>query len=314
MKRAYRFVLAALGVVCLASCADTIELYPGDAYVSPDFLANRYHDSPSSFGSADIVSAISLENGKGGYFNGSGEYDSPRKCRGFDQAKSFYPEYFQNEDGSPLYWLDPSIASDILDQGIGKYVDQTPLYGTVYSQTKKLSRLHKGFSKGYLSKLYNGQIRCDGWSYYSLVLLDKEGYGTMFPSELKDATYFAFSARGGRDSDDSQIGNVVSFDIGVTFYRYKEDGKTVIGESVSLQDVKLQANYSAEYTSLVGFNFADAGISPRGIIGMSMSVQGLDDPYMDGKGNRPSYDFTDNAEIHTGLCLLEVLIPDSTWF
>ncbi len=314
MKKTSRLILSCLGVFFLASCTDTSELYPGNAYVGQDFIANRYHEWPASLKGVTNLTSVTLHNEQTGYFNGSGKHDTPRDNRGFDQAKEWHPNWFKNPDGTQLYWVDPVIGSDIINGGVGEYRDQSPLYGTVYSQTKKLTRINSAFSKGYLSKLYNGQVRCNAWSYYSMVLLDKEGYGTFFPSELNTAEYFAFSARGGRNSNDGGVGNVVTFGINVTFYRYKEDGKTLVSNTVVLEDVQLQANYSSEFTSLVGFKFSDAGINPKGIVGMSMSLAALNDPYQDGEGRGSSCDFSDNETYHTGLCLLEVLLPDSTWF
>lgn len=303
--------------VALASCADTNELYPGNAYAQYGVIINRYHEWPETMKGLEASTTITITNEEHGYFNGKNVLDADRKledCYGFEQAKSWHPEYFKNEAGKDLYWLDPNTYSDIINHGIGTYADQSSLYETVYSQNKKLSRIHSGFSKGYLSKLYNGQIRCNAWAFYAMVFLDQEGYGTFFPAELNNAKYFAFVARGGRDSNDSRIGNMVSFDIVVTFYRYKEDGKTLMANEVVLDNVKLQANKSAEITSLVGFTFEDVGISPKGIIGMSMKMTELDDPYRDEDNNIPSMDFTDNAKIHTGLGLYEVLLPDSTWY
>lgn len=313
MKRIMKKALLMLGVALLASCADTSELYPGNAYVGQNFIANRYSTRPDEFKGVETKSTVTLENVQNGYFNGSGEYDAPNKCQGLKQAKQWHPDYFKQRD-KELTWVDPDLGADIINGGVGAYRDQSSLYNTVYSQAKKLSRISERFSKGYLSKLYNGQVRCNAWSYYSMVLLDQAGYGTLFPMELSEATYFAFSARGGRNSNDSRKGNVVSFDIAVDFYRYKEDGKTLVKNEVILNDVKLQANYSAEYTSLVGFTFADAGIKPSGIVGMDMHLVDMVDTYEDEDGHSSSMNFEDDAYYHTGLCLLEVLIPDSTWY
>ena len=313
MKKLTRFLFISFAVAALASCADTSELYPGNAYIGGVFIQNRYHEWPENMKEASKQSTKTLKNEMTGYFNGSGKFDSPKDCKGYDQAKEWHPSYFKNEDGSTLYWTDPASGSDIINAGVGNYQDQSALYGIVYSQTKKLSRTNAAFSKGYLSKLYNGQVRCNGWSYYSWVVLDQEGYGTMFPGELNTAEYFAFVARGGRDTEDGGKGNVVTFGINVTFYRYKDDGKTLIGNTVILEDVKLQANFASNWTSLVGFRFEDAGINPRGIVGMSLNITALDDPYRDG-ADVSSMDFTDGKKIHTGLCLMEVLLPDSTWF
>lgn len=315
MKKIVRPALIAVAVCSLVGCADTSELYPGNAYVGSVFINNRYHEWPESLKKAEKTYSKTIYNEEKGFFNGSGKYDEPKDCRGFDQAKSWHPNYFKNEDGTQLYWTSPDYGSDIINAGIGTYQDQSPLYGIVYSQTKKLSRTNEAFSKGYLSKLYNGQVRCNGWSYYSWVVLDQEGYGTMFPGELSEAEYFAFVLRGGRDTDDGGKGNVVSFGIDVSFYRYKDDGKTMVRNSILLDDVKVQANFASNWTSLVGFTFKDVGISPKGIVGMSISITSLDDPYVDQEtGDTPSMDFSDGKKIHTGICLMEVLLPDSTWF
>ena len=181
------------------------------------------------------------------------------------------------------------------------------MIGKVYGQTKKLTRYHSAFSKGYLSKLYNGQIKCNAWSSYSLVLLDQSGYGTRFPVTMQGGSYFAFSARGASDTLGEMGGRVVSFDIYVSFYKYMADGKTIESSGFFLPEVKLQANYSSEFTSLVGFYFDDVGYDPRGTIGMSMSYRLHDDPF------GASADFDEESTYHIGLALLEVFFPDSSW-
>lgn len=302
-----KLVLLALPFL-LFGC-DTAELYPGDAYIDPEFVNNRYNTYDEGLKEASKTVVATLNNEENGYFNGSGVYEQPSDCRGYNQAKQWHPDYFKNSKGDDLRW-----EPDIENPGVGVWSDQSALCDVVYSQTKKLSRLHDGFRKGYLSKLYNGQVRCNAWGFYSLVCLDGDGYGTKFPAELLEGDYFAFACRGGSNSPDGNVGRVSTFDINITFYKYASDLETLVGETVSLLNVKLQTNYSAEATSLVGFDFADANIDPSGIVGMSMDFT-CEDTYVDSDGvsHVTSTDFDSESDYYIGLMLLEVLIPDSRW-
>ncbi len=344
MKKKIVGVLSFLACACLASCADTSELYDGDAYIGKTFLGNRYnlwskglkeaYQNVSSDHEKTLPYQATVDSPKG-YFNGSGNFTSPAKCRGMDHAISLHHDDFlvdkEDPKSSLLRWTATGtyggrdiFDSDIISNGIGKWADQSPLYDVVYGQTKKMSRLHSGFSRGYLSKLYNGQIQCDAWSSYSLVAIDKEGYGTLFPAELESAKYYAMSLRGGSDTNDSHAGRITIFDINVTFY--KRNGLSSFeGFTVHLDDVKLQTNYSAECTSLVGFYFEDVGYDPRGVVGMSITYSLVADeatfkPILeDGTISdssitvHPSDDYTDGADYHTGIMVLEVFFPDSSW-
>ena len=242
-----------------------------------------------------------------GYFSGSGNtgQENLASCNGYGQAKRYHPDYFKLSDGTELAWGggDPS---DIVPGEYGAWADNSPLYNRVYSQNKRLDRFYEGFSRGFVSKFYNGQIKCDGWSYYAMAVLSPEGYGTMFPHELVSSEYFAMAVLMGTDYFDHAPARVAVADIDVTFYKYSNDGRSLVGYQVLLDDVNLSCNNSSSKTSLVGFTFADVGIDPKGIVGMSMNWGLVEDPT--GAGD----DF--GAEgYHDGICLYEVLFPDSTW-
>lgn len=327
-KQARRvLVLLPLCVLALASCEDTNELYKGDAYVTQSFVKNRYNTWDSKIKKAEIASTKDLfqysNTNDIGYFSGSGKHDSDASSyKGLAQARDYASNFdnrkndFKNNKGDDLYWTytgtlngEHYYDADIIDKGVGVWVDQAPLVNTVYGQTKKLSGINSKFSKGYLSKLYNGQIQCDAWSSYSLVELDQSGYGTMFPLELESSKYFAFSARGGSDTP-SGSGRITVFDITVTFYKYVN--KVLQGFSVTMRDVYLQTNYSAEFTALTGFYFEDVDYDPKGTVGMSMTYSIVKD---NPKGYVTTSDFDNEEEgiYHIGLMLLEVFLPDSTW-
>ncbi len=301
--------LIALGLICfgLFSCADSSELYDGDAYVSTIFKENRYNHYDEGLKEAKLnpVSRTNLTNGieKGQYFNGSGSYSKVSDCTGFNQAYSKHKEDFLNSKGEKLAW-----EPDIVNSNVGEWVDQSSLYDVAYGQTKKLARVSPAFRSGYLSKLYNGQVRCNAWSSYSLVELDESGYGTRFPLELADAKYFAFSARGGSDTTDSGRGRITTFDINVTFYKLDKDNNYT-SYIFSLKEVKLQTNFSAEFTSLVGFYFDEVNFDPRGVVGMSIDYKLINDDTT----YQTSSNFDVESPNYVGIMLLEVFFPDSTW-
>ena len=324
--------LCALLLICLslASCTDTSELYDGDAYIAQNFVDNRYSVWPDKLKNATIKETKNLVNVKedgttdGCYFAGSDLKGSI--CYGYDQLKARHPEAVTvdgTKNGTPLYWTIPdggmtlsdgtvvAGGADIMPSGVGEWANQTPLVGVLYGQTKKLNLVNSAFSRGYLSKLYNGQIQCDAWSSYSLVELDKSGYGTFFPVELHNASYFAFSCRGGSDTP-SGSGRLSRFDINVTFYKLENEGYT--GTTFTLDNVPLETNISAEHTSLVGFYFDEVGYDPSGVVGMSVTyslkedIALVDDVYI-----YTSDDFDDDVSYHTALIMLEVFFPDSEW-
>ena len=304
--------LTTLLCLSLVSCVDTERLYPQGAYLTGTFVEHVYDvwEGGTKQGFSNLVHQKELSRGEHGFFAGNGPTDNVYECYGNEEAKRYHPNYFVNSAGQELYWgyygnTFDNRPEDIINNGPGKYADNSPLYDKVYSQNKRLDRFYEKFSRGYLSKLYNGQIKCNGWSYYAMMVLSDQGYGTMFPYELANAEYFAMSVLMGTDQEIDP--RIVTSDIHVTFYKYSSAG--LEGYQVRLDDVDLSCNAAAARTSLVGFTFADAGIDPRGIVGMSITYDDLNDHVV----TDASSDFSKDG-YHDGLCVYEVLFPDSTWY
>lgn len=302
-----RLPLCALLLFALVSCADTDQLYEPGAYLSGPFVDHVYntYDHGTKEGAKNIVYDKTLSLGEHGYFAGSGQYDQSRQCYGYAHAKSMHPSWFKNKDGNDLYWGMEIGHSDIVPGAIGAYADNSPLYDVIYSQNKRLDRFYERFSRGYLSKLYNGQIKCNGWSYYAMMLLSQDGFGTVFPYELKSAEYFATSILVATDKENDN-GRVVMVDVDFTFFKYTDNGD-LAGYKVTVDDVRLSCNAGAAYTSLVGFTFEDAGINPESIVGLSITwrlendVEGVSNDF-----SAPGY--------HDGLAVYELFFPDSVWY
>ncbi len=313
-----RLPLLGLTLFALCSCVDTDKLYPAGAYISGTFVEHVYDVWEGKTKQAHqnhIVSEITLEHQKdGGYFcgngnaYGSGSKEDAYKCYGYGEAKSWHPEWFRNKNNEDLIWgFNPSSAeSDIINAGPGKWADQSSLYDSVYSQNKRLDRFYENFSRGYTSKLYNGQIKCNGWSYYAMMVLSKEGFGTMFPYELVNAEYFASVMLVGTDAEGADRARPVTVDLEYTFYKYGSSGE-LEGQKVHLNEVTLSCNSGAARTSLVGFTFKDAGIDPRAIVGLSITFDLVKDECVEASDDFKTEGF------HDGICLYEVLFPDSTW-
>ncbi len=303
----------------LASCEDTADLFDmtkteTGAYV--EHVYNRY-DAGTKEASGKIRSAITLQNQKSGYFCGSGVHNRASDCYGYGQAYEWHADkgWFTNSRGQDLIW-GLGDGDDIIEGRAGVWQDNSPLFESVYSQNKRLDRFYEGFARGYLSRLYNGQIKCNGWSYYAMAVVSDEGFGTIFPYELHSAEYFATSLLVSTDYTPApkylgeDTGRVVCCDIDFTFLKYDASGE-LVGHKVTLDDVYLSCNGGAKYTSLVGFTFADAGISPSGIVGLSVNWR-IENEVTTEKG-KPTNHFADDG-YHDGLSLYEILFPDSQWY
>lgn len=308
--------LLALFSLSLASCADTDQLYDANAYRTGTFEDHVYKvwEGETLQAYAQTTQGKTLKHDAQGYFNGSGRYevtDTTCSLYGYKDAQTRHPNWFITPENQPLYWGGPGDAfDDIMDHHNSTgWVDNSSLYDKIYSQNKRLDRFYPKFSRGYLSKLYNGQIKCDGWSYLALVLAESKGFGTMFPYELASAEYIAFPLLVGTGESPREGGfrRIVSLDIHFTFYKYADTPSGLAGYKVTCSDVELQCNCGSAYTSLMGFTFADAGLDPRGIVGMSITYDVKNDP------RGLNADFSTEGP-HVGLCVYEMLVPDSTWY
>jgi hypothetical protein len=182
-----KWMLVALPLVAMAltSCADTDELYRGDKYIGSDFINNHYNDWDSNL--------KAVTEAKGSYtvdaskrFEGSGDKTNP-SLSGQNGCKDLADKHSEavTVNGVQLPWLYNGL--DIANFGLanaGELADNSLYEQHQFTQNKKLSLIDSSFSYGILSKLYNGQIRCDAWNSYAYLELDETGYGAMFPKEL----------------------------------------------------------------------------------------------------------------------------------
>ena len=199
-------------------------------------------------------------------------------------------------------------------------------YGIGFGPTKNMTSLDESFAKGYLSKLYDGRIRCDGYQARSRVQLDSTGYATYFPKELISYKYFAIFARGGTTCE-RVFKTFPTFDINVTFYTHDSATNVYEAHSIDMKNLKIRTNDHG-LTNIISFYFEDLfgdgwDTKLSHTVAMSMTyhvtnygVAGYREDYSDAATVTNLTDtIADNTKEHK-LCLMlyEVMIPDSTWY
>ena len=270
----------------LAGCSKTAELYSNYAYNSVDFMENYYKEQD---GVRDLAvkktTAYNLSDGKG-----------------FNSSNSL--KYVKAEDNPENYpWVN-------LED-----------YSKEFGRNNNLSTIDESFAYGYLSKLYDGRVRCEGKYQLSRVQLDKKGYATFFPKKLEDYKYFAFSLRGATDYyvDDlpSPLRSNCVIDVHINFYKHitnsdEYDVVTLNLENVQIPcdaggDTNLVTVYLAEDVNVNGVDKRIYNILLQDTVAMSLdfelktTVAGLSD------------DSTVESDYHFAVMLYEVLFPKSAW-
>jgi len=237
-----------------------------------------------------------------------------------------YPEVLQYQkkasDGtSSTVTLSTQSISDWRYSEIGK---DAQYIGTSFGRTKCLVTADSSFKEGFLSKLYNGQLYCNGDHMRALVQFDQYGYDAAFPKSMVAGDYFLISLRGGStylrhnpkyDVDPTQpemitLPRLTELDINLKFY--KVNGSVFDYYSVTAKNVVVRTDDGGEGETFFGFKFPDIGINDTsGIAGMSLSYSNFQDPAIGGA--EETIDAATPKTFYWGALVYEVMLPDSTW-
>lgn len=292
MKRVYKLTLIPLLGIILAACGTTRELYEDGRFNSANFDYNYYTDwnhvdeiTPNKTFTYKVTPVVSDTP----YIN----VDPTNKTRiaGLREEDQMYNDTL----------LDWNIDYPTEDFGKG------------YGPTKNLTTIDNSFAYGYLSKLYDGRVRCDGFYTRSRVQLDASGYGTFFPKALTSYKYFAFTARGGTGK---QYENVLNIDIKInyhlSFYVRNSETRSYVRYNFNMNNVPLQTNNGGRtsinlfyFEDVLGENWDKALVNT---VAMSLTFDIASNPYDDLVADRNS------GKCHFALMLYEVMLPDSTWY
>lgn len=286
MKNKILGIFLPLLAISLSSCGANRELYKAGQYDSANYEENYY----TSWNNVEKITPDEVKE-----YNVTPSIDDPIKS-GEALTGLRYPDQYTS-DNELLEW---NSDTPVYDKGIG------------YGPTKNLTTIDNSFAYGYLSKLYDGRVRCDGYYTRSRVQLDKRGYATYFPKALSSYKYFAFSVRGGTGSKYESTRNIdIKVTYHVSFYVKNMETNKYTKYVFNMADVKTQTNNGGR-TSLLSFYFDDVlgdnwATLLKGTTAMSMTYELSYTPYAD------LVDDKEAEGCHFSVMLYEVLLPESTW-
>ena len=285
----------------LVCCNKTKELYAQGAYDTGNFDTDYYLEY-NNIDKVDISKeeSFTLEGLK-------------PECPGPNQRLENIARKDQtvdgSEDGTLLDWYEDNPQTGV---------------GTKSGPTKSMNKINEKFSYGILSKLYDGRVHCDGYYAKSRVQLNKTGFGTFFPAELKSAKYFAFSVRSKVGVDDAFKNCRADIDFHISFYRHVTNETSYEKYTVNIplrsDPGNLVVGNGDAKGQLIAFYFDTPTLYKLpldGIVGMSMSfdlVQFYPTSMSDvDTYGMPTDDMNDKEKPHFAIYLYEVLFPESIW-
>lgn len=289
MRKRTAFALLLTFAFVLTGCMnDVAELYEGHAYDTGIFAENYYStwNEVLKNSVAPVAKTYDVTNANSFQI----EEDA-------DFAQLWEPDGFQNGQSGDYY----SYFADTPHENVG--------YG--YGPSNNLIAIDSSFARGFLSRLYDGRIHCDGITYaQTRVQIDGSGYGALFPKEMMSYRYFALSLRGADETDN--LGTTFNVNINLTFYVYDYANSLYVPYLFQMKNFPIMTN-SGGRTTIIGFYFAGVMGADVNLIrrasGMSITFS-LEGDYEDYTIDRE--DATEGKE-HFALMLYEVLLPKSTW-
>ena len=188
-------------------------------------------------------------------------------------------------------------------------------FGEYDFEVKNLIKEEDRFSYGYLSKLYDGRLTCDGYYTLSRVQLNKTGYGTFFPREYHGSESFGFALRGGTTIPDNMAKpKHVKINATFSFYIRKENTSVYDRVNIVFENLDILTDRGGD-TTYVLMPFTDTIVSSLyGADAMSFNYELV-------SGQYSGFDITDDytsdpnkEKEHFCVMLYEVLLPQSTWY
>ncbi|MDR0934911.1 MAG: hypothetical protein LBM03_01225 [Erysipelotrichaceae bacterium] len=279
----------------LSSCGYGLrEIYTGDAYNSPIFGENYYRHY-------DEAINPNIDN----------QITETVELRLTDLGTAYATNY------ADAYILDeqipaPGEVGETTVNGVQKLTyadyedkDNPNSIGKKYGATKRMSLVDPIFSKGYVSKLFDGQMFCNGYYQLARVQIDEGGFGATFEKELVDQTgsYFALNFKAADNNilnpDEAITGHISRINIHISFFLRNSKGYKEIKVS---HEMDAYANPSEMYVNYNFLAFSLERIDITRCAGIGISYDLLDDDMYNG-----------NEDIEHSLMLYEMMIPYAIW-
>lgn len=287
MKKSFLMAIPFVSLL-LVSCIDPKSLYPGDAFNTDTFEGNYYDDDNAGYKVWN--EKLSLNKLKDPVV-----FDVTKDLRINGYSDIQFADKMNNIGNE----LDKELDTPHIDKGVG------------YGPTKNLTSIDDSFSDGFLSRLYDGRLKCDGYYANSRVQLKESGYATLFKKELTSYRYFVMSFRGGTNFDTQEASvNYSTLDVTVTFYVYDATANLYTPYVFNMFDIDdVFTDSGGSNVVMKGFYFSNflkgenSNILRRAS-GMSISYN-IDSCYAWDLGNE---------DTKFAMMLYEVMLPDSTWY
>lgn len=288
-----KLLLPLVGLLSVTSCGYGLnEIYKGNAYNSPVFDENYYR-----IWNKDIDPSNSDNKIVG--------YQSRRLDVERDLVFTNYYSDLTNKVVNPYFSLLEEKADELAYTK--DYADnKEELIGVGYGPTMKMSRFEESFKYGYLSKLFDGQMFCNGNFQLARVQIDENGFGTLFDKEgvlnEEESPYFALNFKSSVDYtnlDHPVKSHLSSFDLKISFYLRTTDGFRRQTYVHSLSDIPTNFGEGYGIYTFFGFRLNPSEVSR--IQGISIEYENVNDEY------------TKNYGLDHSLMLYEMFLVDINW-
>ena len=278
MRKYMKLLLVIAPSLVLSSCGYALkEVYDGAAYNSPVFEENYYRVWNSKIDERSDKNSITTTT-----------------TREIKETDFVFTKY-----------TDSTVARVDPDTKTLNYVDDYPSHdeskiGVGYGPTKRLSLLDNSFRYGYVSKLFDGQLFCNGKYQIARTQIDESGFGVLFEKETPSLDYFAINLKGAVDyTTDIKVGaHFSNVDLKVSFYCKNDKGYDKKTFTYNL-DVGTNIAENPNSYTFFGFKVNEREVS---------RVQGISVEY-----ELKNDDYVTAYELDHSLLIYEILLPNTTW-
>ena len=303
MKSPFKFLLIVPSLMITACGYGLKEIYKGVPYVSGDFFRNYYSAWDDRINPNSNSNKIT-------------KYEEERELTAADKVFTSYKdaafEINETEADKYIYYYDLSEPTENDGEAYGK---------KPYGPAVKLSNYDDSFRYGVVSKLFDGQMFCNG--YYAAARVQVKdgrrknnsdgGFGALFSKECDNATYMMLNFKCSLVTKENQNLPKPSEGVGLSDIKlvisliYKnENGYSYIPVTYTLNEVPTNSgdsfNSANRHSAYICFGFSLNNIGTNRLIGFTFEYEKLADNYTD---------VTD--EKYHAVMLYEVSFPHTSW-
>ena len=233
-----------------------------------------------------------------------------------------------DESNKPFYSIDDAnfheLDSNWVDY-VYTYDKVLPTDGTkAYGPTVKLSNYDDSFKYGLTSKMFDGQMFCNGDFANARTQIESvnedssKGFGVLFSKECNDASYVMLNFKCSFVTETNQNlpsktagGEKSEFDLMINFVLKNDSGYTYVPTTSHIKDVPTNSGddhsappFSGRIGAYVCYGFSLEGLNLNRLIGFTVQYRRVSDtlsPY-----------YTEEKTYHA-IMLYEVSFPYTTW-